>query len=185
MPMPQYARKTDAPISITVKIEHFVEYLFQITNNEKQFPKAYRYTLVSDIRNTALSLYKNVNKALAIRPRYRKEYNRRAKFQNKAYNDFIDLKSLIFIALDVLHLRNPEYIAHEFSVIAEGFEKWIKNDKRVYSRLPSKKEYIAYRQQQQAIRKAKRVETYKQWRELDTYRDDTGFVLLKQRSTHD
>ena len=72
MSKPNYLRKGDAPASILIKAENFVIYLFNITNNEKQFPKAYRYTLVSDIRTTALDMHKNITKALSIHPRSKK-----------------------------------------------------------------------------------------------------------------
>ena len=154
MSKPNYLRKADTPNSIVVKVEGLVTHLYKITNNEKQFPKAFRYTLVNDIRNTCLSMHKNVSKAIAIHPRFRKEYKRRKKYQNKAYMDLIDLKSLLIIALDVASMSNPEFVATQMEIVVDAYTKWIKNDKRNFSKLPSKKEYF---EQRRLIREHRRM----------------------------
>ena len=174
MSKPNYLRKSDSPSSIVVKVEGLVTYLFNITNNEKQFPKAYRYTLVTDIRNTVLSAHKNVSRALAIHPRFKKELKRRKKYQNKAYMDLIDLKALLIVALNTVSISNPEYLALQMEIVLEGYTKWIKNDRRNFSKLPSKKEYYA---NLTAVREHRRM-IRAEWDRFE--RDTEGFVVLRR-----
>lgn len=175
MSKPNYLRKGDAPSSIIIKVEGLITYLFNITNNEKQFPKAYRYTLVTDIRNTALDLHKNVSKALAVHPRFKKEFKRRREYQDAAYMNLIDLKSLLVVALNTVSIANPEYVALQMEIVMNGYVKWVRNDKRNYRHLPSKKEYNEYRRALQEKRKLIKME----WANLE--KDEDGFVVLRRK----
>lgn len=59
--MPKYmVKKPPSGISVVILAEALTSHLFKITANEKQFPKAYRYTLVSQIRNTCLDLNRHI-----------------------------------------------------------------------------------------------------------------------------
>jgi hypothetical protein len=176
---PNYLRKGDAPASILVKAENFVIYLFNITNNEKQFPKAYRYTLVSDIRTTALNMHKNITKALSIHPRYKKELKQRRKFQQRAYLDIVDLKALLTVAMSTVKITNPEYIALQLDIIIDGYVRWLKNDKRNYRKLPTRKEYLAHREEIYKARAEAKLQAKLEWESMD--RDIDGFIVLHRR----
>lgn len=94
MSRPRYMLHRNSTLSIVVDVENLITYIYQITNNEKQFPKTYRYTLVSDLRNTCLDLYKNIYKAISINLRHKKDLKRKQKFQKKVYEN---ISSILYI----------------------------------------------------------------------------------------
>lgn len=175
MSRPRYMLHRNSTLSIVVDVENLITYIYQITNNEKQFPKAYRYTLVSDLRNTCLDLYKNIYKAISINLRHKKDLKRKQKFQKRVYENIFELKGLLIIATKVAHINNTEFVAKLMSTISESYNKWVRNDIRKNKRLPSKKEY------EKSVRE--RQEYQKAW--LSIPRDKDGFIHLQWKdNTH-
>lgn len=167
MSKPKYLRKDVSPNSIIMVVENTLGYLFQITNNEKQFPKAYRYTLVTEIRNTCLHMYRSTYKALSIKPRYLEQYEKRSKYREEVYNDILDLNALMIIATKVVTIKNPEYIANMMDELIKSFNRWTKNDKRQFKNLPNEENY-------RAVYQTKLKNKYE--------RDKNGFLILKYKN---
>lgn len=184
MSKPQYLRHTaKSPAGIVVAAEELIKYLFTITNNDKQFPKAYRYSLVTDIRNTCLKLNKHIYRAMAIHPRTQEQYERRRREQLKIYDRIIDLKSLMVIANATVNVKNKENVARLLYDIVEMYNRWVKNDRRLFKNLPTEREYYNRRKEQQS---AKRVmnppDSQTEVCAHSQYDCDTdGFIVLKRK----
>lgn len=174
MSMPKYMRRNTSPAAIVTHTENLIKYLFTITNNEKQFPKVMRYTISTDIRNTCLKLEKAIYNAMAINPRYRKQYKKRVKYQQKAFKAIVDLKALLVIAVDIASIKNLEYLSTLLNNVIIAHNHWVKNDKKKYSDLPSYKEYMASQYE-------KRYRTPPTEFTDPLYRDLEGFIILKRR----
>lgn len=132
MSRPNYLKKStlSSSYNIITTVEELVSYIFTITNNERQFPKAYRYTLISEIRLTALKLNKHIYRAASYSTKALSDYERIRTEQERPYDLLIDLKSLIVISMTILNLRNPEHLGKLFDSTVTVFNKWIKNTKR-------------------------------------------------------
>ncbi|WP_300944235.1 hypothetical protein [uncultured Duncaniella sp.] len=174
MSKPKYLRNDASPVSIIVSIEAFIKYMYTITNNEKQFPKAYRYTLTAEIRNTCLKMHRHAYRAIAIKPRYRKQYKKHVKEQQKVYQTILDMKALLIIATSVASIQNLEHLTLLMNNVIENYNKWVKNDRRLYKNLPSHKELIKMQHKANELRRQRREE----WMSLP--RDDEGFILLNR-----
>lgn len=68
-----YARRDNSHNVIVVKFEDFAHYLYKITNNPNAFPKAYRYTVVQDIRELSLRIHEYLYVATSFTPRFKKK----------------------------------------------------------------------------------------------------------------
>lgn len=164
-------KRDNSPISIVIAAEHLTAYMFQITNNEKQFPKAYRYTLVQDIRNTLLKLNKHIYNGCSKKPGSMKDIQRMYKFQDKVNEDLIDLKALMMIALEAAHIKNPDEYARLYDTTVTAYNKWVRNNKREEQRVKEKGSCPDTRTQRTAKQQAK---TYA--------RDPDGFAVLVRRT---
>lgn len=179
MSKPKYLRRDIAPSSIIVYIEELIKYIFAITNNEKQFPKALRYTLIVEIRKCCLKMYTATYKALNIKPRYYEQYKKRVKCQKKVYKRIVELKGLLIIALGVANVQNVEYLSALLDKVVEYYNKWVKNDRRTYHDLPTYNEYVASRERR--LERRKRIQA--EWNALP--RDNDGFVILSKITSED
>lgn len=131
MGKPNYMRTNAySPISIVVRIEKLTNYIFEITNSEKQFPKVMRYTLSAELRKICLSMNKHVYRAMAIKPNSKKNIKLRQKYQQKLYNDIIDFKAMSAVAFSTANVKNIEHFSELFNDVADSFNRWVKNDKR-------------------------------------------------------
>lgn len=176
MSVPNYMRQNPrSPMSIVISAEEITFYLFQITANDKQFPKALRYTLSSDIRNTCLKLNKSIHKAMSARPMFKEDVPKRNKRREKVYDRIIELKSLIMIAYRVAYIKNLEHLATLLTKLEDDYDNWKKNDHRRNKDLPSYEEYR--RKQDIQIKKAKQAE-YLNSLKSELTRGDDGFIHL-------
>ena len=173
MSAPKYMtwKRDNSPISIVVAAEQLTAYMFQITNNEKQFPKAYRYTLVQDIRNTLLRLNKHIYNGCGRKPSTMKDIRRMYKFQNKVNEDLLDLKALMMIAIEAAHIKNPEEYAKLYDNTVTAYNKWVRNNRREEQRVKERGTNKDTRTQRIAKQQAKTIA-----------RDPDGFAVLVQRT---
>lgn len=177
MSKPKYLRSDASPASVIVSIEAFIKYMYTITNNEKQFPKAYRYTLTAEIRNTCLRMHRYAYAAIAIKPRHRKQYKKHVNQQQKVYDAILDMKALLIIATSVTSIQNLEHVTLLLNNVTDSYNRWIKNDRRMYRNLPTKKELQRTQAMHNELRRQRRAE----W--LSLPRDDEGFVILQRKTT--
>ena len=180
MGMPNYLRKNNrAASAIVAWAKDLAEYIFAITNNEKQFGKIMRYTLSSELRTCCIKMIENIDIAYSIMPRHKKDYRRRIKYQQKAYEEIIKLNSLIILSYSVASVRNKEQLAKLFTIVLDDYNRWIKTDKRAFKNLPNKKQYrkILEKQKQKAMRTAQLKAAYKV---MD--KNENGFIILKRKT---
>lgn len=164
-----YRRSHKSTIAVISSAQDLTSYLFQITNNDKNFPKVLRYTLVTDIRNTCLTLNKSLAKATQIKAKHKKEWKQKLKHTMSARDAFIDLKTLLAISAKVANIKKPEHLAKLLTAVADDMSTWINHEKRINANLPSKKEYDKKHAEEIAWRKA--------W--LSHPRDENGFMHLQ------
>lgn len=114
-----YRRSHKSTIAVISSAQDLTSYLFQITNSDKNFPKVLRYTLVTDIRNTCLTLNKSLAKATQIKAKHKKEWKQKLKHIISARDAFIDLKTLLAISAKVANIKKPEHLAKLLTAVAD------------------------------------------------------------------
>lgn len=144
-------------------VEELVVYIFQITNNDKQFPKAYRYTLIDTLRNAALTLYTGTFVASSKHTRNSEDARKLLGILNQSYNTIIELNALLCISVKLANIKNPDHLFTLYSAVSDSYIKWIKSIKRVYGRMLE----------------FERKKT--QERRSDCIYDNDGFIVLKRR----
>lgn len=175
---PNYIRKNAyAPVSIVIRIEELTNYVFRITNNEKYFPKVMRYTLSAELRKCCIDMTKHVYAIISINPRYQKQYTKRIKYQEKLYDDLITFKALVAIAISNANVKNLKYLVELSNNVFDGYSRLTKNDRRKYSNLPTKKEYLKRKQK----REEERRKTLEEYNNMPV--DEDGFKILIRNTT--
>ena len=172
MSIPKYMRmdRTESAKAVLDDVEKLVTYMFQITNNQKSFPKAFRYTLTAQIRNCCLKLWRNVYRGCAHRTGRSVDYEEILVCQRKAHRNFMDLKSLMVIASNVANIRNYENMAMLYDSMATSFNIWARSTKRSFRK--------AQAREQKALEDEKfRRKILEQARNLK--RDEEGFAHLE------
>lgn len=176
MSKPNYIRHDKSPISVIIHAESLANYIYQITNNERQFGKVFRYSLSADMRNVATNIVKSISKAVEIRPRYKGEYKRRMKFRLEAYESIVEMKALIRLAKNVANIRNFEHLVRLLDEVITSYKTWASSDARKFKYLPSKKEFYKRLEEQNHYRKMLKAQ------EESMKRDEEGFISLRRKA---
>ena len=174
---PKYKRSDRPDDSILTAIEDLQYYIFQITSNSKNFPKRYRYSIITDLHNCVITLYHTVYAALTYKPKHQKDVKIAKKKQQKAYDALTDMKAAINLATRIHDIKFNN-LGHLGSLIHEAtdcFNKWMRNSSRRYKTLPTKKEYEKQREEQ-GRKNAEKAAELKRWNEIP--REEDGFIHL-------
>lgn len=171
-------QRTDSVMAVVMKMEELMDYIFRITANEKQFPRAYRYTLSNDLRDACLKSYKAIYKASFINPRTEKDYEKIFDYQEQATEYLLDIKALIVSSTKITKLRNPEYLAKLYEDVLHGYRHWRKNIRRNYSRLQKK---LKMTPEERVAAKLEARESWLHYKASSLKHDADGFVVLHKR----
>jgi len=141
MSIPKYmSNKKPSGISVVISCEKLTEYIFKITSNEKQFPKAYRYTLSSALRNNCIDLCCHVYNGAYKRIVTPADYERVLKFQNAALQHLLNVKALMVISLGIVRINNPGHLAALYDEATDSFKRWTRNTRRAAKKATRKEE---------------------------------------------
>lgn len=157
------ATNRKSPKSTINKVEDLVVYVFQITNNDKQFPKAYRYTLVTMLRNVALTLYVGIYMSCTKRIRSAGDAKTLLDMLHRCYDALVQLNALLCISTKIASIKNPEHLFELYDVADDSLVQWIKATKRLHKRLHD-------------------YETTKATNKNAVKRDKDGFIILKRNT---
>lgn len=174
---PKYKRSDRPDDSILTAIEDLQYYIFQITSNSKNFPKRYRYSIITDLHNCVITLYHTVYAALTYKPKHQKDVKRAKKKQQKAYDALTDMKAAINLTSRIHDIKfsNLGHLGRLIHETTDRFNKWMRNSSRRYKILPTKKEYEKQREEQ-GRKNAEKAAELKRWKEIP--RDEDGFIRL-------
>lgn len=174
---PKYKRSDRPDDSILTAIEDLQYYLFQITANSKNFPKRYRYSVVTDLHNSVINLYHAIYAALTYKPKHQKDVKIARKKQQKAYDALTDMKAAINLATRIhdIKFNNLGHLGRLIHDATDYFNKWMRNSNRRYKALPTKKEYEKTREEQ-GRKNAEKAAERKRWNEIP--REEDGFIHL-------
>lgn len=149
MSIPKYmSNKKPSGISVVISVEKLTQYIFKITSNEKQFPKAYRYTLSSALRNNCIDLCCHVYNGAYKRIVTTADYERVLKFQNAALQHLLNIKALMVISLGIVHINNPGYLAELYDEATDSFKRWSRNTRRAAKKAGRKEEIREMKRQE-------------------------------------
>jgi hypothetical protein len=133
MSVPKHLRRS-GKFEVITRAESLVKYTLEITTNEKNFPKRYRWCLTSKIVDSAIEMFANLTRANTINVITKEDKILRRNYQVKALAEIGNLLGLMQIAYDVFNIdtNRIEYwtrlIINEQTLIRE----WRKSDNERY-----------------------------------------------------
>lgn len=172
-------KRKKSPIAVVLKVEALTKYIFTVTNNEKVFPKKYRFDLVQKLHIVALNLNASVIQAVNMPARYKKESKKRIKKIEQCIEYMQELGALMIITNGIITLNNPEQYAKLFTEASASLKYYYDNSKRFHNRLPSKKEYY---HKLFMINLSRKIYKLNNIILTDYYRDSEGFVVLQKKN---
>ena len=155
----------------------FVNYIFTITSNSKQFPDRFRYTLVDELRGHCLELFTELTFAMCIQVRSNEEYADLKNSMKRIRRLIVRLEALLNISMDVAKIKNPEHLSLLYSTMANEYTRWAKNAKRASEKTLKRIAYKAKKTKDQNEAAALRHKQY-----LEMEKDDDGYVILKRNN---
>lgn len=172
-------KRKKSPIAVVLKVESLTKYIFTITNNEKIFPKKYRFDLVQKLHIAALNLNTSVIQAVNMPARFKKESKKRLKKIEQCIEYMQELGALMIITNGIIILNNPEQYAKLFTEASTSLKYYYDNSKRFHNRLPSKKEYY---HKLFIINLSKKIYKLNNIVLTNYYRDSNGFIVLQKKN---
>lgn len=152
-----------SPRSTINKIEDLIVYVFQITNNDSQFPKAYRYTLVTNLRNTCIELYVDTFMACSKKLRCSNDAKSLFVMLQQCYTTLTELNALLCISAKIVSIKKPEHLFKLYTDAEESLVKWVKYTKRSIGRMVEAERNMQLQN--------------------NPKRDNDGFIILKRKAS--
>lgn len=183
MSQPQYMRDLykdhKAPSSIVVSAEAIMVYVFTITKNESQFPKALRYSLISELQKCTLKICKHVYAGNNKKPTTKEDFKLVEKCQAKTYKQMSHLKALINASLKIANMKNFEHMAELYVNLSDAYTRWLHNTRRAKAR--AKKSGVYTKKERRIAYNKNRIRS----QAGRMPHDEDGFIILRRREVVD
>lgn len=133
MSVPKHLRR-EGKFAVITNAEALVKYTLEITSNEKNFPKRYRWCLTSKIVDTTVEMFSDLVKANTVMVTTKEDYILRRHYQVKALSEIGSLLGLMQIAYDVFGIDSDRAEYWTRLVINEqvAIREWKKSDNERY-----------------------------------------------------
>jgi hypothetical protein len=133
MSVPKHLRRK-GKFEVITNAEALVKYTLEITSNEKNFPKRYRWCLTSKIVDTTVEMFSDLVKANTIMVVKKEDYILRRHYQVKALSEIGSLLGLMQIAYDVFGIDSDRAEHWTRLVINEqaAIREWRDSDRERY-----------------------------------------------------
>lgn len=123
----------DKDFLLLVKAKELAQYTFKMTDNQKRFPKKYRFTFVNRMQEMTLDIYELINTANELNINNPEALKERLKLQNKAITKCKTLLFLITLCLEeekiALSGRQAEVWAKYVLNVKNMAVRWHQKDK--------------------------------------------------------
>jgi len=135
------SRRTPGKFDVLVKAKELAIYTVRITQNEKHFPKKYRFTVVQKIQDKAIDILDMLTIANEMFPldkdgNFHKDiYDRRIIYQREAVAACRSLMTMIDVAIELFDI-NVSGIEHWTALVIEVRNKanaWITSDAKRFA----------------------------------------------------
>lgn len=110
--------RSQGELTVIVKAKEMAAHTLRITNNEKNFPKRYRFTLTNKIVDKAFDVYTLLYEANEIYPHNGRELEMRQNKQREAMAYCRSMMAMIDIAKEAFSL-SPDKVAYWAKMIFE------------------------------------------------------------------
>ena len=134
--MKHLSKRTEGKFDVLIKAKELAIYTIQITQNEKHFPKRYRFTVTAKIQDKALYILDCLTMANEVFPKdkdgvfLQNVFDRRQMYQREAVAACRTLLTLIDVSTDLFDI-NVAGVKHWTSLTVEVKNKtnaWITSD---------------------------------------------------------
>lgn len=129
-------RKEGKYDSIIASID-LAAYVIKLTNNEKYFPKRYRFSIVKTLHDKVIEITDDLVMANEIYPENKIELEERLLFQKKARASCRSLMTLMQVAAEVFNISSGslEYFTSCAVKLRNHITAWIIADKERFKKL--------------------------------------------------
>lgn len=133
MAVPKYKRRK-GDFGVITKAEALVKYTLEITSNEKNFPKRYRWCVTSKIVDSTVSMFSDLTRANTIKVVTKEDKILRRSYQVRALAEIGNLLGLMQIAYDVFNVDadRAEYWTRLVIAEQEAIRNWRDSDRERY-----------------------------------------------------
>lgn len=133
MSVPKYKRRK-GDFGVITKAEALVKYTLEITSNEKNFPKRYRWCVTSKIVDSTVSMFSDLTRANTIKVITKEDKILRRSYQVRALAEIGNLLGLMQIAYDVFNVDagRAEYWTRLVIAEQEAIRNWRDSDRERY-----------------------------------------------------
>lgn len=132
------ARVRDRRVSellVVVKAKEMAIYTIRVTNNEKNFPKRYRFSVTNKIQDKAMEIVENLIEANEFYPKSETEYNYRRLKQQKAMACCRSLLTMLDMSKELfaINSKKTEYWTRQIFDVRNLTAAWLKKDKQRFN----------------------------------------------------
>ena len=131
MSVPQPLRN-ETKLKLLDQVMKLTAYTLNIVNNEKRFPKRYRWCCTSKIVDSTYAILNYVNKANDIFVKTIEDYKLRRNYQQIAYSECRALLGMVDIATTSFNLTPSESWVVMIAEIKSAIKQWLDNDFKRY-----------------------------------------------------
>lgn len=133
MSVPKHKRRKGT-FDVITNAEALVKYTLEITSNEKNFPKRYRWCLTSKIVDASVSMFSDLVRANTIRVVTKEDKILRRNYQVRALSEIGNLLGLMQIAYDVFNVDpdRAEYWTRLIINEQTAIREWRDSDRERY-----------------------------------------------------
>lgn len=136
MSVPKHERRK-GNFAVITNAENLVKYTLEITSNEKNFPKRYRWCLTSKIVDSSVAMFSDLVRANTIRVTTPEDKILRRNYQVRALAEIGNLLALMQIAYDVFDIDGDRVEYWTRLIINEqaAIREWRDSDRERYKEI--------------------------------------------------
>ena len=128
--MKHVAYRSSGDYDILQKAKELAGYTLRITNNEKNFPKRYRFSVVNKIQDKMLNILDCLVMAYEIYPNSKLEFDKRVLYQKEARAGLRSLMLMVEVAANTFEIKASTfaYWTDKTVELKDHVSAWIKAD---------------------------------------------------------
>lgn len=128
--MKHVSERTQGDYDILQETKEIAGYVLRITQNEKHFPKRYRFSVTNKLQEKAMDIIANLIEAYEIYPNSQAEFDERLSRMKVARAEIRSLLTLTEVAATAFEIKAStfEYLTRQLMDLKKHLTAWIQSD---------------------------------------------------------